>query len=193
MATNKVRFGLEQAYYALIDEQGKFGTPKPLKGAVSLTLNAEGNSSVFYADNCPYVPFSTNAGYTGEIEIAVLEDEDAVALLGEVKAANGIVYEDSAAQPKHFALLFQTIGNVHDKRYAFYDCTLSRPSMNANTTTDSTDPDTTTLSFTSIPREMEIGGAAVKVTKGVIENTTEGKAIYDAWYTTVQTPATVAA
>lgn len=190
---NKVRFGLEQAYYALIQDDGSFAAPVALKGAVSLTLNAEGNSSNFYADNCPYVTFSTNSGYTGELEIAVLEDKDAQALLGEVKAANGIVYEDADAQPAQFALLFQTDGNVHEKRYALYNCTLSRPSMNAKTTTDSTEPDTTTLSFTAIPLEMEIAGAKKKVTKGVIENDEAGKAIYDAWYTEVKTPAVAAA
>lgn len=190
---NKVRFGLEQAYYALIQEDGKFGAPVPLKGAVSLSLNAEGNSSNFYADNCPYVTFSTNSGYTGELELAVLEDKDAQALLGEVKAANGIIYEDADAQPAQFALLFQTDGNLHEKRYALYNCTLSRPSMNANTTTDSTDPDTTTLSFTAIPLEMEIDGEKKKVTKGVIENDEAGKDVYSAWYTAVQTPALASA
>lgn len=190
---NKVRFGLEQAYYALIQEDGKFGAPVPLKGAVSLSLNAEGNSSNFYADNCPYVTFSTNSGYTGEIELAVLEDKDAQALLGEVKAANGIVYEDADAQPAQFALLFQTDGNLHEKRYALYNCTLSRPSMSAKTTTDSTDPDTTTLSFTAIPLEMEIDGEKKKVTKGVIENDEAGKDVYGAWYTAVQTPALASA
>lgn len=190
---NKVRFGLEKAYYALIQEDGTYATPVPLKGAVALSLNAEGDSSNFYADNCPYVTFSTNSGYTGELEIAFFEDADAQALLGEKKATNGIVYEDAAAQPAPFALLFETKSNVYDKRYAMYNCTLSRPSLEANTTTDATDPDTTTLNFTAIPKEMEIDGKAVKVTKGVIENSEDGAAMFGAWYTTVQTPATAAA
>lgn len=190
---NKVRFGLEKAYYALIQEDGTYGTPKPLKGAVALSLNAEGDSSNFYADNCPYVTFCTNSGYTGELEIAFFEDEDAQALLGEKKATNGIVYEDADAQPASFALLFETKSNVYDKRYAMYDCKLSRPSLEANTTTDATDPDTTTLNFTSIPHEMQINGETKKVTKGVIENTEEGKTMFAAWYTAVQTPATAAA
>ena len=190
---NKVRFGLEKAYYALIQEDGTYGTPVPLKGAVSLSLNAEGESKPFYADNCPYVTFSTNGGYTGELELAVFEDKDAQALLGEKTAANGIVYEDAAAQPKPFALLFETKSNVYDKRYAMYDCTLSRPSLEANTTTDTTDPDTTTLAFTAIPHEMKIDGKDVKVTKGVIENSAETAAMFNSWYETVQTPATAAA
>lgn len=193
MTTNKVRFGLEKAYYALLQEGGTFATPVALNGAVSLSINAEGNSSNFYADNCPYVTFSTNTGYTGELELATLEDADAQALLGEIQAANGVIYEDADAQPAQFALLFQTGGNIYDKRYAMYNCTLSRPSMSASTTTDSTDPDTITLSFTAIPLEMTVDGAEKKVVKGVIENNEAGQAVYDAWYTAVQTPATVSA
>lgn len=189
---NKVRFGLEKAYYALIQEDGTYGTPKHLNGAVALSLNAEGDTSNFYAENMAYYTLSTNSGYTGELELAFFEDDDAMALLGEQKAANGIVYEDAAAQPAPFVLLFQTLGNVNDKRYAMYNCTLSRPSLEANTTSDTTDPDTTTLNFTAIPAEIEVDGASKKVTKGVIENTEAGKAIYDAWYTEVQLPGAAA-
>ena len=189
---NKVRFGLEKAYYALIQEDGTYSAPKHLNGAVALSLNAEGDTSNFYAENMAYYTLSTNSGYTGELEIAFFEDDDAMALLGEKKAANGVIYEDAAAQPAPFVLLFQTLGNVNDKRYAMYNCTLSRPSLEANTTSDTTDPDTTTLNFTAIPAEIEIDGASVKVTKGVIENTEAGKAIYDAWYTEVQLPGAAA-
>ncbi|MBQ9955294.1 MAG: hypothetical protein IJO87_07685 [Eggerthellaceae bacterium] len=189
---NKVRFGLEKAYYALIQEDGTYSAPKHLNGAVALSLNAEGDTSNFYAENMAYYTLSTNSGYTGELELAFFEDDDAMALLGEKKAANGVIYEDAAAQPAPFVLLFQTLGNVNDKRYAMYNCTLSRPSLEANTTSDTTDPDTTTLSFTAIPAEIEIDGASVKVTKGVIENTEAGKAIYDAWYTEVQLPGAAA-
>lgn len=193
MATNKVRFGLEKAYYALIQEDGTYGTPKHLNGAVALTLNVEGDSNKFYAENMPYYVVETNSGYTGELEIAFFEDEAAMELLNEKKAANGIVYEDASAQPAPFVLLFQTLGNVNDKRYAMYNCTLSRPGLEANTTSDTTDPDTTTLNFTAIPATMTIDGVEAKVTKGSVENTEAGKAMYDAWYTQVQTPATVAA
>lgn len=188
MADNKVRFGLEKAYYAVIGDTGEYETPKPLPGAVSLTLDAEGSQSTFYADNVPYVSFSANAGYTGELELAFIEDSVAEDLLGEVKAANGIVYEDAAASPKSFALLFETSGNVNEKRYALYNCKASRPSKNANTKGDSIDPDTDTLSFTAIPTEFDVSGSTKKVVKGVIENTSENSSVYGAWYTSVQKP-----
>lgn len=186
---NKVRFGLEKVYYALIGSDGEYETPKPLPGAVSLTLDAEGSSSTFYADNMPYVAFTANAGYTGELELAYIEDSVAIDILGEVKAGNGVVYEDASALSKAFALLFQVGGNVNDKRYALYNCTAARPSKNANTTGDSIEPDTDTLSLTAIPAEVEIDGVAKKVVKGSVENTSEGATVYNAWYSAVTLPA----
>lgn len=190
---NKVRYGIENVHYALIGEDGTFETPKALKGAVSLTMNPEGESNNFYADNCPYVTFTVNAGYTGELTLATLEDEDAVALLNEVKDANGMLYEDADAQPASFAMLFEISGNVKKQRFALYNCTLTRPSREANTTTETTDPDTVTLSFTAIPLEMEIGDKKKKVTKSSIELSDTNSAIFDAWFTTVQKPAAVSA
>lgn len=186
---NKVRFGLEKVYYAPIGSDGEYEAPKPLPGAVSLTLTAEGSSSTFYADNMPYVAFTANAGYTGELELAYLEDDAAIDLLGEVKAGNGVVYEDAAALPKAFALLFQVGGNVNEKRYALYNCTAARPSKNASTTGESVEPDTDTLSLTAIPTEVEVDGATKKVVKGSVENTGEGASAFNAWYTSVTLPA----
>lgn len=186
---NKVRFGLEKVYYALIGDDGEYEAPKPLPGAVSLTLEPEGSSNTFFADNMPYVAFTSNAGYTGELELACLEDAAAIDLLGEAKAGNGVVYEDASALSKAFALLFQVCGNVNEKRYALYNCTASRPSKNANTTNDSIDPDTDTLSITAIPTEIEVDGATKKVVKGGIENTSDAASVYNAWYTSVTLPA----
>lgn len=186
---NKVRFGLEKVHYALIGDDGEYETPKPLPGAVSLTLDAEGSSNTFFADNMPYVAFTSNAGYTGELELAYLEDAAAIDLLGEVKAGNGVVYEDAAALPKPFALLFEVGGNVNEKRYALYNNTAARPSKNANTTGDSIEPDTDTLSITAIPIEVEIDGATKKVVKGSIENTTEAATVYNGWFASVTLPA----
>lgn len=192
----KVRFGLEKAHYALKAESG-WSTPKPLKGAVSLTVEAEGETNTFYADNMAHAIFETNAGYSGTLEIACLEDDAAVDLLGMSKDSKGGVYEDADAQPKSFALLFMVKGNEKDQKFAFYDCTLSRPSLSANTTTDTTDPDTVTLSFKAAPVEMKLGESGSEVTKRVVkysmELSTGNAAEYAAWFTSVQKPNVAAA
>lgn len=192
----KVRFGLEKAHYALETGEG-WATPKPLRGAVSLTIEPEGETNTFFADDTSYAVFSTNAGYSGELEIASLEDDAAVDLLGASKDSKDGVYEDTDAQPKKFALLFMIKGNEKDQKFAFYECTVSRPSMSANTTTDSTDPDTVTLPFKAAPHEMLLGASGSEVTKKVVkysmELSTKNASEYAAWFTAVQKPSLASA
>lgn len=190
---NKVRYGIEKAYYAILDEEeGTYGTPKPLKGAVSMTISPEGDSSTFNADDTAYVTFSANNGYSGTLEIAALEDEAAADLLGEVKDSNGVMYEDADIQPSRFALLYEIKGNVNDQRFAFYNCQLSRPEREHNTTTDTIDPDTVSLNFTAIPKEMTIGAETKKVTKASVENSSTNSETFAGWYTEVYTPQAAA-
>lgn len=158
MATNRVLFGLSNVHYALWDENtSQYGAVKVMKGAVSLTLNREGDSSTFYAENIPWASFYSDSGYTGDLELATTEQDALVDLLGWELDSNGaLLYLSGVASPT-FALSFEVSSNVKPVRYVFYNCTLSRPEFEANTTNDSTDPDTRTLNFTAINREFEYG------------------------------------
>ena len=60
-AENTVIFGLSNVHYAIIsDEDGSYGTPKKLPGAVSLSISREGSVDTFwsYSDmstsTCPF-------------------------------------------------------------------------------------------------------------------------------------------
>lgn len=186
----KVRYGIENVYYALVDPKtGKYGDPKALKGATALTTEAEGDSTSFYADDTKYAVFETNAGYTGTLTIASLEDEARVDLLGEVKDAMGGIYEASDSTPNAFAMMYKIKGNVCDQNFVFYEVTLSRPSQEANTTSDSTDPDTVELNFTAVPHEITIGTEVKKVTKYSMELSETNKEVYNGWFTEVKTPS----
>lgn len=77
MDSNKIRYGFKNVYYALLKElEGNvtFDTPKPWKGAKSLTLDPEGETNIFYADDIAYNTENINNGYTGSIEMAYLTD-----------------------------------------------------------------------------------------------------------------------
>ena len=188
----KVRYGIENVYYAMETDSG-WGTPKALKGAVSLTLEAEGQSSTFYADNTAYATFGANMGYSGELEIACMEDDAAVDLLGSTKDSKDGVYEDIDAKQNNFALLFQVKGNEKDQKFVFYECTVSRPGMDANTVSDSIDPDTVTLPFKAVPHEMTVGTDVKKLVKYSMELTTKNATEYAAWFTEVPTPSVAGA
>ena len=77
MEKNKVKFGLNKVHYAKItsyDEEGvpTFAKPVRIPGAVSLSIDAEGEASNFYADDGVYYVINNNSGYTGDLEIVMI-------------------------------------------------------------------------------------------------------------------------
>lgn len=194
MATNAVKFGISKAYYAVYDEkEGTYGTPKPLPGAVSMSINREGDESSFYADNVVYYSMDTNSGYSGDFELAMAPESVYMDLLGQEKDDNGVLMESTDDLQTTFALLYEVSGNVNNQRFAFYNCTLSRPETEANTKQDTTDPDTDTLSIRMISREFEWGTGTKNTVKASVKDEEATKAIFDAWYTTVYTPTKASA
>ena len=178
---NKVMFGLSNAHYAVYDPtEGTYGTPVPIKGSVSLSLDIEGESSTFYADNMAFYTTNKNGGYSGTLEIAYAEHQMLQDLLG-YEDDSGLLLEFTDAQPSQFALLFEFDGNVNKQRFVLYNCTLARPNTEANTTEDTIEP--TTQSYK---------GKTRNVVTGMIENTETNKTKFDAFFTSVLKPTEAA-
>lgn len=189
-SSNKVVFGISNVHYAVLDpEHGTYGTPVAIPGAVKLSMTREGDSSKFYADNGSFVVFETNDGYSGDLEMAYVPSSALKALLNYIEDSHHIILEDSDATPVRFALMYEVSSNISEERFIFYDCVLSRPENEANTKTDSTDPDTQTMHITMSPHEFAWGqNATKKLTKGYVVNDTNGASTYASWFTAVQTP-----
>lgn len=179
---NKVKFGLSNVHVAKITETDgeiSYGTPFKIPGAVSLTADPEGETTKFYADNIVYYISTTNQGYSGDLEVAMLVKEFFKQILGQQEDSNGALFENADDVNARFALMGEIEGDVKKRRFCYFDCTATRPSAEMNTKEENTDPKTDKISITMAPRSSD---RAVKV---VIEPTEENKAVYETFYTKV--------
>lgn len=84
---NKVKFGLKNAHYAkaTFDEDGNVTYDKPVRlpGAVSLSMDPEGENENFYADDIVYYVINNNSGYEGDLELALIPEEFLKGILHE--------------------------------------------------------------------------------------------------------------
>ena len=178
---NKVKYGLKNVHYAVITETGgviTYDTPKPIPGAVSLTLSPRGERTDFYADDMLYYTSATNDGYEGDLEVALFPDEFKKDVLGYKEDANGALFEDANAIPKNFALLFEFSGDKNAVRHVLYNVSPSRPNLQSSTKTNTSEPQTETMSIVASPAP-DTGMVKAKVEPG--------NAQYDTWYQQVYT------
>lgn len=151
--TNKIKFGIKNCYYAVatITSTGAatYGTPVALPGAVSLSMDAQGDTNQFYADNIVYFTSVANNGYEGDLELAKIPDSFLTDCLGYIEDSNDVLVEDANAIPAHFALMFQFEGDKNAKRSVLYNCVATRPTVEGSTKEESIEPQTETISITA--------------------------------------------
>lgn len=185
---NKVKYGLKNVHAAILTESVvdgvttfSYGTPKPIPGAVSISLEAQGETSPFYADDIVYFRTNANNGYSGDLEIALIPDWFREDILKETEDENGVLVEQSdLGESVKFALLFEFTGDAKGIRHALYNCSASRPSLESQTKQENIEPGTEKLTITADPRSDGL----VKARTGEATTTTA----YSGWYTSVYTP-----
>ena len=180
---NKVKFGLKNLYYAKATVTGNtvtYATPVAIPGAVSLTLDAQGEETNFYADDTKFYNTTNNTGYAGDLEVAKLPDVFFADIFGYAADTDGAIFEDAEIEPAQFALLFEISGDANKKRGVLYLCTASRPSVGSGTLTESKDPVTETISINASPLPADANG-----TRYVKSSCVEGDTCYAGWFSAV--------
>ena len=173
---NKVKFGLSNVHIAkmIVGEDGAitFGVPFAILGAVSLSLDAEGDSEPFYADNMKFWESFANNGYSGDLEVAKLPEQFETEILGQKKDKNGAIIENINDTISPFAFMFQIEGDQTGTRFCYY-----------NTTEDTKTPNTDTLSITTSARS-DTGDVRVK-----LPYSDEIKDVYNKFFDKVYEPS----
>lgn len=182
---NKIKYNLKNVHMAIMTESTggvyTYGDPVAVPGAVSLSLNPEGEPTPFYADGIVYYRSMNNNGYSGDLELAMITDWIRTNILQEELDSRGVLIErNDPADLVHFALMFEFDGDVKCIRHVLYNCTLARPSIESSTKEDSITPVTESLSIAADPRDDGL----VKARTG---DSTDSST-YNNWYTAVYIP-----
>lgn len=184
--SNKVKYGLKKAYYAVategVDGVLTYAAPVALPGAKSITMSPIGESAEFYADDMAYFDDESNEGYEGELELALIPDAFLKSILGETEDTKKVMFEKSSAVKGEFALMYEFTGDAKATRHVFYKCTASRPEISGKSKEKAKEPETEKIKFKARP---------------TVDGTIKGKTTaetdltaYNAWYTTVYTETT---
>ena len=187
MANNKVKYNLKNAHYAMLhiaqDGTVSYGTPVAIPGAVSISLDANGEPENFYADGIAYYDINNNMGYDGDLELAMIPESFRVDALNETLDDNNVLIENANTELNSFALLFEFDGDVKHIRHVLYNCSASRPGIEGKTNEESREVQTETLTIKATP----LASGVVKAKTGNTTNST----VYQNWYQSVYMPSDV--
>ena len=185
----KIKYGLSNVHYAVAtiaaDNTVTYAEPVAIPGAVNLSMEPQGERSVFKADNIDYFVSASNNGYEGDLEIALVPEEFETDVLGAVEDAKNVLFEDANAPVVHFALLFQFEGDVKATRHVFYNCTATRATVEGETKGETIEPKTDTLSLTAAP--IHFASINKDICKGRTKDDTDATT-YAGWFEDVVTP-----
>ena len=184
----KVKYGLKNVHYAVatideINNTATYGPVKPWPGAVNLSMDPQGGTNVFRADNIDYWTGQSNTGYQGDLETALVPDDFKKDVLGEIEDSNGVLVENTGAKTKYFALLFQFEGDDKNIRHIIYNCVATRPAVSGSTKEESVEPQTETVDITATSIYVSAVTADVVKARAI-----EGSTAYTSFFTAVQQP-----
>lgn len=186
---NKIKYGISNVYYAIAtlatDHSATYATPKAFQGAVSLSLEPQGEATPFYADNIQYWISNGNNGYQGDLEMAIATDDFKKDILNYITDGKDVLVEDMDAATVHFALLFQFEGDDKATKHVLYNCTATRPNVGGTTKNETIEPQTETITITaSSVYSSALGKEVVKAEANGDSNSTT----YNGWTSAVYQP-----
>lgn len=152
---DKVKFGIKNVHVFPITAMSDEGVPTygdviNIPGTTALSLDKQGDTNDFYADNIKYYTSVANNGYSGSLTVAIIPDAFRTKILGYLEDDNDVLVEE-IVEPKHFAMTFEEDGDQTGTKFVLYNGTATRPNLDKSTTTESKDPSTQQLDVSFAP------------------------------------------
>lgn len=189
---NKITFGVKNLHIATFKTEGDvitYDVPVKVLGTTQITLNAVGEEQQVYADDSIYYTISGSASYEGEIANFSISDDILMKVFGHKKDKNGAILETDDDKKKPVAIMWETSGDVKNKRMILYNVQLKKPNETFSTKTENTNAEPKTMRFTATPRSTD------HLLKTIIGNTSENAdqaKAYKDFFTKVYEPEMIA-
>lgn len=187
----KIKMGLEKVHYAMYEEPvegaqiGTWGTPSPLKGAVSYSSSQVGDEATFYADNGGYITYTQDNGLEGDLLLALFPRKFLMDILGWIEDENGVLVQTSGTAQKPFALLFEVGTDDKPLRVCLPYCTGSAPSRPEKTNESAPTLEGETMAVKAKVLDYGKFKTAKFTIDSAITNSTEA---FEAWFGKVYEP-----
>lgn len=152
MAENKVVFGLSDVYFGTysVSTTGTvtLGTPYHVPGAVNLSLEADTEETVFWADNVKYYVVNADNGFTGDLEMAYFPDAFKTQFMNYRTQSDGGLAQVKGMKNKDVYMMFQADGDKEHRRAIMYNIALGPISREYSTSEGNIEPKTATMPIT---------------------------------------------
>lgn len=149
---DKVKFNLKNVHiFPQVTDAPTFGDVIDIPGAVSLTIDAQGDINKFYADGIVYFQTSANNGYAGTAEFALIPNEVMKKIFNYEEDEDKVLTENANSKIVPFAMTFEEDGDETGTKFVLYNCTATRPSRSLATKKDTIEPTTQSLSISAAP------------------------------------------
>ena len=186
MEKNKINFGLTRLAWSPITRVNgvdTYGEVHTLPDARAFNASKTGEMFEEWANGGSYYKGRTNMGYGITIELVHADEDFRKYILSEEVDENGVQAEFGETKVNRFALLVEFLGDDHNSRRVFYDCTADRPDI-AGTTANDNNSKTSYRDQISIISSPRINDKLVTTACRSDVNPT----VYENWFNSVYQP-----